>query len=232
MHRRRLELDDELQTSLRWLTTNKGPMNSMSRKICISLGLMKPDEQFNPKETKTKAIFILSQLVYTVVTMLPCKVKRGWKMRRVNAHRHFDLFCLAVLRLVGGTYHAAAGVCLLRTFLLGEGEMWGFQYLIMFSLQCIFNGASFYIHVFSKIYRQKFEKFEKLRAAAQYVFKTVRVSAVRFTHFFNCVIFPRTASTQRRTARYPSRARRHCLRPIFMNRSRLSKLSLCGSQTY
>lgn len=64
--------DMTLQTSIRWLCKDKrNTMNILGRKICVSTGIMQPKEEFNGEEWKSKTIFWLLQLIYTLVTLIP-----------------------------------------------------------------------------------------------------------------------------------------------------------------
>ncbi len=74
LNKRHLALDDELQTSLRWLAKADTGMSFITRRVCILIGLMRKDEKFDSNTLKTKAVFVAAQLAYTVFTMLPCKV--------------------------------------------------------------------------------------------------------------------------------------------------------------
>ena len=63
-------------TSVRWLTTAdaKGGYSGLVGsvfKACRALGVLQPGELFDSETWKTKCVFILVQLLYTVVTLLP-----------------------------------------------------------------------------------------------------------------------------------------------------------------
>ena len=63
-------------TSVRWLTTAdaqggySGLVGSVF-KACRALGVLQPGELFDSETWKTKCVFILVQLLYTVLTLLP-----------------------------------------------------------------------------------------------------------------------------------------------------------------
>ena len=70
--RSKFEADATLTTSLRWLTTDtKNPMHRLVRTILRSVGIMGPTEVFDPSTTKTKVLFMGTQLIYTLLTILP-----------------------------------------------------------------------------------------------------------------------------------------------------------------
>lgn len=83
LNKRHLALDDELQTSLRWLAKSDGTMSKITRKLCVSLKIMGPHERFDSNSTKTKAVFVGTQFLYTVITILPCKVS-GQPVRQTD----------------------------------------------------------------------------------------------------------------------------------------------------
>lgn len=63
--------DPALQTSLRWLTTDqKNALHKGVLALSRKLKIMKRDEKFDPTKLKTKAIFMSTQLLFTVATML------------------------------------------------------------------------------------------------------------------------------------------------------------------
>lgn len=66
----KLDKDLEIQTSLRMLSTDK--KNAFARavlRLYQRIGVMKPEEDFEPTEFKTKFIFMLTQFIYTLSTM-------------------------------------------------------------------------------------------------------------------------------------------------------------------
>lgn len=80
----RLDADPDIQTSLRWLTTTpKNPLHRVVLWLMRSVGVMRKDEIFDPSKTKTKMIFMGSQLVYTVVVSIPTPFLYNSKMASV-----------------------------------------------------------------------------------------------------------------------------------------------------
>jgi len=70
--REKLDSDENLQTSLRWLSVDeRNAMNIMARSILSFFGVLKKGERLDPKTMKTKMIFVGSQFIYTIFTYLP-----------------------------------------------------------------------------------------------------------------------------------------------------------------
>eukprot|EP00092_Neocalanus_flemingeri_P035911 GFUD01039100.1.p1 GENE.GFUD01039100.1~~GFUD01039100.1.p1 ORF type:complete len:319 (-),score=59.52 GFUD01039100.1:422-1378(-) len=68
----KIRKDPELVFSLRYLATDKNNgMHQLVTSIMRTLGVMGREEVFNPETAKTKIIFIVAQLVYTLITLLP-----------------------------------------------------------------------------------------------------------------------------------------------------------------
>jgi len=68
----KIRKDQELSFSLRHLATdtNNG-MHQLVTNIMRKIGVMKSDEVFDADTVKTKMIFIVAQLLYTLITLLP-----------------------------------------------------------------------------------------------------------------------------------------------------------------
>lgn len=131
-----LDANPEVVTSLRWLSTDmKNPAVRFFLKLFRKLGLFEKDEEFNSAELKTLLVFMSSQFVYTLITMLPA----------------FLLYNAYYLHMA----------------------------VISFIFTCsVYNGASYYIEVFSKRYQLKFEKKEDMQkvvqAAAELAYEATR----------------------------------------------------------
>mmetsp|Transcript_11309 Transcript_11309/g.24483 ORF Transcript_11309/g.24483 Transcript_11309/m.24483 type:complete len:450 (+) Transcript_11309:90-1439(+) len=70
--RKRMLADPTIQTSLRWLTRDrKNAMHKIAKQVCRAIGVLKPEEEFDPEALKTKLVFWIGQLLFTVVTLLP-----------------------------------------------------------------------------------------------------------------------------------------------------------------
>lgn len=122
--RKQLNKQQELMTSIRWLTTP--PYSGITlwvHRVVRACGILKPGEMFDSESWKTKMIFISVQLLYTAVTMLPVT----WLWSSFYLH------------------------------------VW---YLLIILLVCVWNGASYYIEVFSHAYRKQFEGDSSARRAA------------------------------------------------------------------
>lgn len=111
-----LASDPDLQTSLRWLSMDsKNGMHKLVLRISRRLGILGAAEVFNSDSVKTKIIFMFSQLVFTVLTLIPVPL----------LYHSFSLhvaFLVAILSIT------------------------------------IFNGAGYYIEVFSVQYNLKFKE--------------------------------------------------------------------------
>ncbi len=108
--------DKELTNSLRHMTRDERSMGARFIKMLgRTIGVYDPDESLNPDDFKTKVLFVITQFLYTVLSLAPTP----WV---------FKSFWLALAYL---------GVI----FLVGT-----------------WNGASFYIDVFSKTYIEQFAK--------------------------------------------------------------------------
>lgn len=120
-----LDANPEVVTSLRWLASDK--KNGMARfvlNVCRKAGIFAKDEDYNPAEFKTLMVFMVTQFIYTVVTMLPVPFI-------------FNSFPLQIC-------------------------------FISFIFTCVvYNGASYYIEVFSKRYQLKFAKKEDMQMVVQ-----------------------------------------------------------------
>jgi len=109
-----LSQDLNLMTSLRYLGKDKkNPMTRIVTKLARDLGLTERDQYLDPEAFLTKLVFCFSQLVYTLLTLLPMSAYYG----------NYELSCSWLL------------------FVLTVGT---------------WNGASYYIEVFSSRYNLKF----------------------------------------------------------------------------
>lgn len=78
--KRRLDADPGLQTSLRWLTRSRsGALYRITVSVCRLLGVLGRSEVFDPVTLKTKAVFMVTQLVYTVLTLAPTPLLYDYK---------------------------------------------------------------------------------------------------------------------------------------------------------
>lgn len=91
----KLDADPDIQTSLRWLTTSpKNPMHKIVLYLMRKCRLFKKDETFDPKTMKTKAIFMGSQMVFTVVVSLPTPLLYNSKWTSISLA--LIVFCCAI----------------------------------------------------------------------------------------------------------------------------------------
>ena len=112
----RLDADQDLITSIRYLTRDKKySLNKILKKFCQKHGYLGPNEDFDSESVLAKTVFVVSQVIYTVVTILHPPI----------------LFTSYYLSCV---------------------------FLICVFTMAVWNGASYYIEVFSKRYNLKFEE--------------------------------------------------------------------------
>jgi hypothetical protein len=75
LDKKKLDADPALATSLRWLArSGKGFLHDLAHSAVVALGLLKPDEKFDPDSYVTKFTFIGAQFLYTVIALLPTKL--------------------------------------------------------------------------------------------------------------------------------------------------------------
>jgi len=97
---RQLAADKDLITSVRWLSKDKkNGFRNLSVKLLKSVGLMKPGEDLDPESVKTKIVFAVCQLVYTLLTILPTPFLYG----------SYRLSCAYLVFIFGwGTWNGAS----------------------------------------------------------------------------------------------------------------------------
>ena len=106
--RQHLGNDKSIITSVRYLTRDrKNPIVNRVTKICAKHGLVKEGECLDPETNLAKVVFVCSQMIYTILTIL-----------------HTNLL-----------YTSYIISCIYIIFIFGIG---------------VWNGASYYIEVFSK----------------------------------------------------------------------------------
>eukprot|EP00484_Ammonia_sp_Unknown_P025688 CAMPEP_0197034094 /NCGR_PEP_ID=MMETSP1384-20130603/12302_1 /TAXON_ID=29189 /ORGANISM="Ammonia sp." /LENGTH=540 /DNA_ID=CAMNT_0042463977 /DNA_START=23 /DNA_END=1645 /DNA_ORIENTATION=+ len=114
-----LDENEDVETSLRWLARDsKNFTNKLGRKLCISLKVMRKDEQFDSTKWKTKLIFVLLNFMYYMITVLPA----FWIFRYKYVHLGVMLFAI---------------------------------------FSSVWQGANYYIEVFSERYSNSLEKKAK-----------------------------------------------------------------------
>lgn len=120
-----LDSDPKLQTSLRWLAKDKkNPTARWVLKFMRKIGVMRPDEDYEPSEFKTKLVFMSSQFIYSFITFLP-----------------------SALMYQSYTIHVTI---IILIFMVG-----------------VYNGASYYIDIFSQRYQLQFSKKEDMQKVVQ-----------------------------------------------------------------
>ena len=97
-----IDSDPDVQTSLRWLALDcQRPINKLVLGLTRSWGFVGKDEVFDPTTVKTKVIFMASQLVYTMLTLLP--VPLYFYSRSLCTFWAISVFCVSVYN--GGEYY-------------------------------------------------------------------------------------------------------------------------------
>ena len=104
--RRALASNDKMMTSIRWLTTpDKGGgysgMAAGAMAAARSCGFFAPGEPFDSEHWKTKVVFMLVQLIYTAVTLLPIP----WLWQSFELHLAYLLCIYTVCVWNGGSYY-------------------------------------------------------------------------------------------------------------------------------
>jgi len=75
LDKKKLDADPALATSLRWLArSGKGFLHDLAHSAVVAVGLLKPDQKFDPDSYVTKFTFIGAQFLYTVIALLPTKL--------------------------------------------------------------------------------------------------------------------------------------------------------------
>lgn len=116
MFRNRLNADPDLCTSLRYLAADKkNPVTQAVEKFSRRVGVLQPHESLNASDFRTKIVFVLTQLMYTLITLIP-------------------------------------------PYLIFKSYIACLTYLITLFVWSTWNGASYYIEVFSKRYQMKFQE--------------------------------------------------------------------------
>jgi len=121
----RLDSNPALMTSLRWLAQDtKNAAARFFLKAFRMIGVFAKDEDYDSRTMKTKIVFVIAQLLFTVVSFLPTPLMY-----------HYSGFHLT--------------------------------WIIFIITSAVFNGASFYIEVFSKRYNSHIVKIEEMHKIAQ-----------------------------------------------------------------
>jgi hypothetical protein len=114
----RLAADPEIITSQRYLSRDKkNGMNKMVTKMCKKYGFLEESAQFDPESVLAKVVFVLSQVVYTILTILHPPL----------LFKSYYLSCV---------------------------------FLVFVFTTAVWNGASYYIEIFSTRYNLKYVAIE------------------------------------------------------------------------
>ena len=110
----KLDADPDYVTSMRYLSTDyKNPVVKLVINFCRKKGVLGKDELFDPQSMLALVVFVASQFVYTILTILHPPI----------LFKSYELSC---------------------------------AYLVIIFTAAVWNGASYYIEVFSKRYNLKF----------------------------------------------------------------------------
>jgi len=97
-----IDQDPELVTSLRYLTQcPRNPMHIITMDVCTRLGVLSPGEVYHPDQMKTKTIFVVGQLIYAVLWLLPTPIL--FHLRFLNTTFLLILVIAGIWR--GGSYY-------------------------------------------------------------------------------------------------------------------------------
>merc|ERR1712109_400371 len=112
--RQRLEADPEIITSQRYLSRDKkNGINKLVTKMCKKYGYLEETAQFDSESTLAKGVFVLSQVIYTILTILHPPI----------LFKSYYLSCV---------------------------------FLVFVFTMAVWNGASYYIEIFSTRYNLKY----------------------------------------------------------------------------
>jgi hypothetical protein len=93
---------EHLLTSLKWLSGNtKNALSGNVLKFCKMIGIYGKDETFQEKEMRTKLVFVASQAIFTITSMIPtyyCWISPGFNLLFICA-----IFTTAIW--FGGSYY-------------------------------------------------------------------------------------------------------------------------------
>jgi len=97
-----IDKDPELVTSLRYLTQcPRNPMHIITMDVCTRLGVLVPGEVYHPDQMKTKTIFVVGQLIYALLWLLPTPI--FFHLRFINTTFLLVLVVAGIWR--GGSYY-------------------------------------------------------------------------------------------------------------------------------
>jgi len=102
LDRAEFERDPELSSSLRWFANKPGVLGLAVLRGLRAVGVMGPTEHYQAGSLKTLAVFVVTQLVYTVLTMLPTP----WLWSSFGANVALLAAMLVVCAFNGATYYA------------------------------------------------------------------------------------------------------------------------------
>ena len=93
-------------------------MNNLTKKVTRQLGILGPDEDFNPEELKSKLIFCVVQGLYSVIVSIPTLwLYSNYYLRYSNhpSENRFSLSLYSVLSIFVSFSPGLSGVVALTT---------------------------------------------------------------------------------------------------------------------
>merc|ERR1739838_840335 len=69
--------------------------------VCTRLGVLAPGEVYHPDQTKTKVIFVVGQLIYAILWLLPTPI--FFHLRFLNTKSFFISSISSIFSLISGT---------------------------------------------------------------------------------------------------------------------------------
>jgi hypothetical protein len=98
--KQKLESDPALLTSMKWLSSNqKNKLSKTVLQLCRHARLFAPDENFSSTSMKTKMVFVMTQLTFTILAMIP--TYHAWK------YPTFHLTYIAIIFSISVFYGAS-----------------------------------------------------------------------------------------------------------------------------
>jgi len=102
MDRKIMLANPNIQTSMRWLTRDsKNPMHKIAKKVCRNIGVLSPEEDFDPESLKTKCVFWTGNFIFIIITLLPIPIL----FANVKANTLYMLFVISAAVYNGSNYY-------------------------------------------------------------------------------------------------------------------------------
>jgi hypothetical protein len=160
-----IRADKDVLSSFRWMVrAKKGPFHGVGLRIVRAVGWFGKEEELDEEDWKSKVMFMLFQLAYTLVTLAPTKVRgrRGGGGGGETAPTAFTLSPLVTF--LQQRTHPPPFSPLLTSQLFYDHYTAHVAFLVVMGLAATWNGAEFYIEVFTARYAEDVRR--KVEAAA------------------------------------------------------------------